>query len=166
MILPGKVAVEVGRPALQLRHWTRASAGRRGENGWRPRAIRVRLGAAHRGQEGSLTVTHRHGSRGPVIRVCPAHRHKGWSVGLRRHPSYCAAVCHQVPFRLWASSGEPFGGRTCGAFVGPPRGMDWTAEVEPDVKAEAGSPKPAGTSSRPSLLGLLLSGRSRRRHAR
>ncbi len=64
MISPGKVAVEVGRPALHLRHWTRASAGRRGGNGWRPRAIRVRLGAAHRGQEGtcrSLTGTDHEG---------------------------------------------------------------------------------------------------------
>ena len=36
------------------------------------RAIRVRLGAAHRSQEGSLPVTHGHGPREPVIRVCPA----------------------------------------------------------------------------------------------
>ena len=44
--------------------------------------------------------------------------------GIRHDHSCCAAVCHQAPFRLWASTGEPSGAMTCGAFVGLREGTD------------------------------------------
>ena len=39
-------------------------------------------------------------------------------MGLQGHHGDRAAVCHVVPFRLWACGGEPSGSRTCGAPVG------------------------------------------------
>ena len=59
------------------------------------------------------------GPRSHKHRDNPAHRHRCWSMGLHRHHNDRAAVCHVVPFRLWASGGEPPGARTCGTSVGP-----------------------------------------------
>jgi hypothetical protein len=54
----------------------------------------------------------------------PAHRHKGWSTGCYHHHSHCAAVCRVVPFRLWASRGEPSESKGLWGFCGARRGAD------------------------------------------
>ena len=38
---------------------------------------------------------------------------------LHRHHNNRAAVCHVVPFRLWASRGEPSGSKDLWGFCGP-----------------------------------------------
>jgi hypothetical protein len=44
---------------------------------------------------------------------------------LQGHLSDRAAVCHVVPFRLWASSGEPSGSKDLWASCGARRGTGW-----------------------------------------
>ena len=45
-------------------------------------------------------------------------------MGLYRHHSDCAAVYHVVPFRLWASGGEPPGSKDLWGFCGARQGED------------------------------------------
>ena len=45
-------------------------------------------------------------------------------MGLHRHHSDGAAVCRVVPFRLWASRGEPSGSKGLWGFCGARQGTD------------------------------------------
>jgi predicted RNase H-like HicB family nuclease len=64
------------------------------------------------------------GPRSRRHRASPAHRHSCWSMGLHRHHSDRAAVCRVVPFRLWASGGEPSGSKDLWGFCGARQGTD------------------------------------------
>jgi hypothetical protein len=66
----------------------------------------------------------------------PAHWHRCWSMGLHRHHNNRAAVCHVVPFRLWASGGKPSEAGTCGSSVGLGKARTGTA-VAPGRAARA-----------------------------
>jgi hypothetical protein len=70
------------------------------------------------------------GPRSHNHRDNPAHRHRCWSMGLQRHHSHCAAVCRVVPFRLWASRGEPSGSKDLWGFCGVPR-RGWGTAIVP-----------------------------------
>jgi hypothetical protein len=67
------------------------------------------------------------GPRSRRHRASPAHRHRCWSMGLHRPHSDRAAVCRVVPFRLWASGGEPSGSKDLWGFCGARQVTDGTA---------------------------------------
>jgi hypothetical protein len=70
-------------------------------------------------------------------------------MGLHRHHSDRAALCHVVPFRLWASGGEPPGSKHLWDFCGARQGTDGHGACARVRRAKAVVPQPSSHQVRP-----------------